>query len=78
MLKLAVLVSGSGTNLQAIIDRIEDGSVRNAKIEVVISGTILKLMPLSGRKNTALMPDVFHRKALNQEKLLTKPSLKRL
>lgn len=37
MLKLAVLVSGSGTNLQAIIDRIEDGSVRNAKIEVVIS-----------------------------------------
>ena len=40
MLKLAVLVSGSGTNLQAIIDRIEDGSVRNAKIEVVISNNL--------------------------------------
>lgn len=37
MLKIAVMVSGSGTNLQAIIDRIEDGSVKNTAIEVVIS-----------------------------------------
>lgn len=37
MLKLAVLVSGGGTNLQAIIDSIEKGSIQNAKIEVVIS-----------------------------------------
>lgn len=37
MLKLAVLVSGGGTNLQAIIDAIADGTIRNAKIEVVIS-----------------------------------------
>lgn len=37
MLKLAVLVSGGGTNLQAIIDKIEDGMITNAKIEVVIS-----------------------------------------
>ena len=37
MLKLAVLVSGGGTNLQAIIDKIENGSIENAKIEVVIS-----------------------------------------
>lgn len=37
MLKLAVLVSGGGTNLQAIIDAIVDGTIRNAKIEVVIS-----------------------------------------
>lgn len=37
MLKIAVLVSGGGTNLQAIIDKIEDGTIRNAKIEVVIS-----------------------------------------
>ncbi|WP_075721008.1 phosphoribosylglycinamide formyltransferase [Roseburia sp. 499] len=37
MLKLAVLVSGGGTNLQAIIDAIDNGSITNAKIEVVIS-----------------------------------------
>ena len=37
MLKLAVLVSGGGTNLQAIIDKIADKPITNAKIEVVIS-----------------------------------------
>lgn len=37
MLKIAVLVSGGGTNLQAIIDRIADGTVQNAKIVRVIS-----------------------------------------
>ncbi len=37
MLKLAVCVSGGGTNLQAIIDAIDNGAVSNAKIEVVIS-----------------------------------------
>lgn len=37
MLKLAVLVSGGGTNLQAIINSIADGRITNAKIEVVIS-----------------------------------------
>lgn len=37
MLKLAVLVSGGGTNLQAIIDAIDSGKITNAKVEVVIS-----------------------------------------
>ena len=37
MLKIAVLVSGGGTNLQAIIDKIADGTIRNAKIVTVIS-----------------------------------------
>src|SRR3989338_8213692 len=35
-LKLGVLVSGSGTNLQAIIDAIEDGKI-HVEIKVVIS-----------------------------------------
>jgi phosphoribosylglycinamide formyltransferase-1 len=35
-LKLAVLVSGDGSNLQAIIDRIEQGEI-NARIECIIS-----------------------------------------
>ena len=37
MLKLAVLVSGGGTNLQAIIDAISAGKITNACISVVIS-----------------------------------------
>ena len=37
MLKLAVLVSGGGTNLQAIMDSIADGRITNARIEAVIS-----------------------------------------
>lgn len=37
MLKIAVLVSGGGTNLQAIIDRIEDGTIKNTQIAMVIS-----------------------------------------
>ncbi len=37
MLKIVVLVSGGGTNLQAIIDRIADGTVTNAKLVGVIS-----------------------------------------
>ena len=37
MLKLAVLVSGGGTNLQAIMDSIDDGRITNAEIRVVIS-----------------------------------------
>lgn len=37
MLRIGVLVSGGGTNLQAILDRIDDGSITNAKVEVVIS-----------------------------------------
>jgi len=37
MLKIAVLVSGGGTNLQAIIDGIENGSITNTQIAAVIS-----------------------------------------
>ena len=37
MIKLAVCVSGGGTNLQAIIDAIDHGTITNAKIEVVIA-----------------------------------------
>ena len=35
-IKLGVLISGSGTNLQAIIDRIADGTL-DASIELVVS-----------------------------------------
>ena len=37
MLKIAVLVSGGGTNLQAILDAIDSKKITNAEISVVIS-----------------------------------------
>ena len=37
MLKVAVLVSGGGTNLQAILDAVDSGKIRNAEIAAVIS-----------------------------------------
>ena len=37
MLKVAVCVSGGGTNLQAIIDAVESGVITNTEISVVIS-----------------------------------------
>ena len=37
MLRIAVCVSGGGTNLQAIIDAIKDGRITNAEIVSVIS-----------------------------------------
>lgn len=37
MLNIGVLVSGGGTNLQAIIDAIDNGTITNTQIKVVIS-----------------------------------------
>ncbi len=37
MLKTAVLVSGGGTNLQAILDAINDGTITDAEVSAVIS-----------------------------------------
>ena len=37
MLRVAVLVSGGGTNLQAIIDAVENGTITNTRIVGVIS-----------------------------------------
>ena len=37
MLKVAVLVSGGGTNLQAILDSIDNGVITNAEVSLVVS-----------------------------------------
>ena len=37
MLRVGVMVSGGGTNLQAILDAIDNGIITNTEIEVVIS-----------------------------------------
>ena len=37
MLRIGVLVSGGGTNLQAILDAIDAGEIKNAQVSLVIS-----------------------------------------
>lgn len=75
MLKIVVLVSGGGTNLQAVIDAIADGTIANAKIEAVISNNknayALKRAENHGIKNICISPKDFEsREAFNREFLL--------
>lgn len=44
MLKLGVLVSGGGTNLQAIMDAIDSGVITNAEVGLVISNNPQELL----------------------------------
>lgn len=37
MLKIGVMVSGGGTNLQAILDRIDDGTLQNCRVVTVVA-----------------------------------------
>ncbi len=61
MLKIAVLVSGGGTNLQAIIDAIDNGKITNAKIVKVISNTS-KAYALERAKNHGIDTAVVRKK----------------
>lgn len=75
MLKLAVCVSGGGTNLQAIIDAIEGGAVRNAAISVVISNNrdayALKRAEQHGIEAVCISPrDYESRDAFNEDFLV--------
>ncbi|MDR0286870.1 MAG: phosphoribosylglycinamide formyltransferase [Clostridiales bacterium] len=58
MLKLAVLVSGGGTNLQAILDKCADGYLKNCEISLVVSSKIgvyaLKRAEDNGIKNICI------------------------
>lgn len=51
MLKLGVLVSGGGTNLQAIIDGVKSGKIGNVRMEAVISSNEKALALERARKN---------------------------
>lgn len=56
MLRVGVLVSGGGTNLQAILDAIDSGTVKNAAVVAVISNNpgAFALERAKNRKITAL------------------------
>lgn len=72
MLKLAVCVSGGGTNLQAIIDAIESGDIADTTISVVISNNrdayALERARMHGIKAVCISPrDYESREAFNAD-----------
>lgn len=76
MLKIAVLVSGGGTNLQAIIDKIAEGMITNTEIAVVISNNknayALERAKQAGIEAVCVSPkDYENREQFNQEFLKT-------
>ncbi len=74
MLNLAVLVSGGGTNLQAIIDAINDKKITNAQISVVISNNkdayALERAKAAGIKACCISPKDFDDRAKFNEALI--------
>lgn len=67
MTKIAVLVSGGGTNLQAIIDAIGDGTIKNAEICLVFSNNpgvyALERAKAAGIPSKVLSPKEFASRA---------------
>ncbi len=76
MLKVAVLVSGGGTNLQAILDSVDDGVITNTEIRLVISNKedafALKRAANKNIYSTVLVPKKFtSREAFGEELIRT-------
>ena len=72
MLNILVCVSGGGTNLQAVIDAVKDGRIRNTRIAGVISNNrsahALKRAEENGIDAVCLSPKEFpDREAFNRE-----------
>lgn len=74
MLKVLVMVSGGGTNLQAIIDSVENGTITNTKIVGVISNNqnayALERAGKHGISAECISPKNFENRAAFNEKLL--------
>lgn len=74
MLRVGVLVSGGGTNLQAILDAIDAGTIRNAKVEVVISNNA-GAFALERAKSMGFRLSVFPRRILRPGRSSMRPWL---
>ncbi len=80
MLKVAVMVSGGGTNLQAIIDAVESGKITNTKLAAVISNNkgayALERAKKAGIRDIVVSPkDYKNREAFNKALVETVDSL---
>ena len=74
MLRIIVLVSGGGTNLQAIIDGVESGTISNTQIVGVISNNknayALERAARHGIAGRCVSPKDYESRAMFNEKLL--------
>ena len=74
MLRIAVLVSGGGTNLQAIIDAIAAGKITDTEIAAVISNNknayALERAKQAGIKDIVVSPKDFETREVFNENLL--------
>ena len=76
MLNVVVLVSGGGTNLQAIIDAVENGTITNTNIAGVISNNknayALERAKKHGIANCCISPKDYANRATFNQKFLEK------
>ena len=76
MLKIAVLVSGGGTNLQAIIDSMKAGKITDAEITAVISNNprayALERAKAAGIHGECISPKQFETRAAFNDALLAR------
>ena len=76
MLRVGVMVSGGGTNLQAILDAIDSGKITNAKVELVISNNpgayALERARNHGIEAVCISPKSFENRAAFNEAFLKK------
>ena len=75
MLRLGILVSGGGTNLQAVMDAIDSNKIRNAEIRVVISNNegafALERARRGGIEALCISPKSYENRAQFHEALLS-------
>ena len=81
MLRVAVMVSGGGTNLQAIIDAVESGRITNTELVAVVSNNkgayALERAKKAGIKDVVVSPkDYDTREEFNKALIETLDSLK--
>ncbi|MDK2964545.1 phosphoribosylglycinamide formyltransferase [Lacrimispora sp.] len=76
MLRIGVLVSGGGTNLQAVLDAIESGQITNAEVAVVISNNqnayALKRAEIYGIDAVCISPKDYSNRELFYDELLAR------
>ena len=74
MLRVVVMVSGGGTNLQAIIDGVADGTISNTQLVVVISNNpgvyALERAKLANIPSTVVSPKEYESRAAFNDALL--------
>ncbi|WP_185873973.1 formyltransferase family protein [Blattabacterium cuenoti] len=68
MKKLAILVSGNGTNMKHILHAIYHGELKNCKVDLVVSDRACKAIQYSLKKNIP----TFHFEKINQQFISSK------